>query len=193
MPKKAPLNQDLLATYSAVYRLASRPYGLSKATGGAGRFQFATIYHAATALRDAHVRRVQVAIETSGAAIIWADFVKLTSAVTPATGNPAITPSPIGNQPGSAAEATCLALPTTGGTEGALIETVEWNLGAVGAAPTTNPPPPLVYVDLYNHLNDPETLLPAMRAGKAEGFAVVLDVNAAVTVVAHVIITFSEQ
>src|SRR4029077_3755358 len=178
MPVKGPLNQDVLSTYQAVFRLASRPYGLSKATGGAGRFQFATIYHTSAAVRDVHIRRVQVAVESSSAAaIVWADWVKLTSATTPATGNPAIPPPPISNLVG-AAEVTCLALPTTGGTEGAVLEVVEWNLGVTGAASTVNPPPPLTYVDIYNHLNDPEAEVATIRKGFSEGYAVVIDANA---------------
>src|SRR4051812_16155236 len=128
----ARANQVL--TYTAVYRLAARPFALSRVAAGAERIQLATIYHTAAAVKDVRIRMVEVAVESASAAgILTLDFARLTAAVTPATGNPAITPTPI--DPGDgAAEATCLALPTTGGTEGALYASEEWNLGITGAA-----------------------------------------------------------
>jgi hypothetical protein len=78
------------------------------------------------------LRRVLVMFESETVAgIINFDLVKLTAAVTPATGNPAITPAPA--RGANVAEATALALPTTGGTEGAVIADLEFNTGITGA------------------------------------------------------------
>jgi hypothetical protein len=181
------------ATYTAVFRLTSRAYALSQATGAAGRFQFATIYHAVTAKKNVRLRQVQVALEsTSGAAIILADLVHLDGTVAPATGNPAIVPVPV-DQRDPACEVTCLALPTTAGTvESAPLATVEWNLGTTGAAPTVNPPLPVAWQTLYQApLDEQKPLL--IRAVTAEGYAVTFDANASVTVKALVAITFTEE
>ncbi len=43
-----------LVTYSAVYRLAARPYALSNAFAAAGRKQYATIHHTAAAVKTVH-------------------------------------------------------------------------------------------------------------------------------------------
>ena len=52
-------------TYVATFRLAARPYALSKAFTANTRVQFATIHHAATATKTVKIRRVEVAIESS--------------------------------------------------------------------------------------------------------------------------------
>jgi len=184
-----------VATYVAAFRLAARPYGLSNVFGAAGRTQYATIYHLATATKIVRLRQVLVAVQSaSAAAIIHAELVRLTAAVTPATGNPAITPKPL-DPADVAVEATCLALPTTGGTEdtGSIHANVEWNMGITGAAPTTNPPPSLVYVPLYDDPVGWEGKPPTMRAGVAEGWAVTFDASAAATVIAYVTMRFTEE
>lgn len=185
-------------TYTAIYRLASRPYALSNAFGAAGRKQYAVIYHAATATKLVKVKRVEVALESSSAAaIVMADLVRLTGATAPATGNPAITQSP--QFPGDAvsAETVCLALPTTAGSEGVVHSFLEWNLGITGAASALNPPPALNWYTLWPQVQGagevPENKYPTMRAATAEGFAVTLDSNALSTVRGFVVIEFSEE
>jgi hypothetical protein len=180
-------------TFDADFRLATRPYALSRTAAGPERIQAATLYHGTASTKKVRISVVQVAVESSSAvAIITADLVKLTSATTPATGNPAVTPTP--RDPGDpAAEVTCLALPTTPGTEGALVSMVEWNLGITGAAPTTNPVPGLQFVDLYRVDNQPRLKPLLLRNGQAEGVAVVFDASAAVTYKAFVVVTFTED
>lgn len=121
--------------------------------------------------------------------MVLADIVRITSA--PVTGNPAIIPSAnLSNSP--VAEAVCLSLPTTAGTEGAQFGALEIELGNTGGAPTTNPPPLPSVITLYAdtaHEGEPLTL----RAGVAEGFAVVLDSNAAVAIFAIVRMVFTEE
>lgn len=188
--------QTRLPTYQAVYRVTPRPYALSNAFGAAGRKQFATIHHAAAALKLVKLRHVWIALESaSAAAIVMADLVRITTA--PATGNPAITPAPR-SAGDAAAEATCLALPTTAATEDAnVLATQEWNLGITGAGSTANPPPGLTYYDLLDPgavlAPDDKGRLPEIRPGVLEGWAVTLDASALATVKALVVIEFTEE
>lgn len=190
----SPNSYHRLATYSAVYRLAARPYALSNVFAAAGRKQYATLHHAASATRTVRIRRVQVALRaSSAAAVVNADLLFITTA--PATGNPAIAPSPH-NRIDPSAEAIALALPTTAATESALINSIEYNLGITGAASTANPPPPIDWRDLYNSDGvdgDAAAKAPLLRAGQLEGIAVVLDAGAAATVTAYVRIVFTEE
>lgn len=181
-----------LVTFSAVFRLAARPFALSWASGGAARKQWATIFHAAGATKTVRIRRVTVSIESSSAAaIVMLDLVRLTSATTPATGNPAITP--VAHAPADSVEATCLALPTTAGTESVVISSVEWNLGITGAASIANPPPPLTDVVLYDDQTHMEVKPLEMRAGNAEGFAVSADASASSTIKGYVRMICTEE
>ena len=186
-----------LVTYRAVCRLAARPYALSNAFGAAGRKQYVTIFHGAGAAKNVTLRHVWVACESASAAsITMADLVRLTNATTPATGNPAITPTP--SNPGdAAAEATVLCLPTTAGTEGAVHSTHEWDLGLTSSASTVNPPPGLQWVDLLavGPTNGPdfEGKNPIMRAANAEGWAIIFDCSAAATIKGYVVVEFTEQ
>lgn len=185
----------VLNTYTAVFRLAARPYAISKTFTAGSRFQFATIHHAATAVKTVKLKRVEVALESSSVAgITMADLVRITAA--PATGNPAITPSPT-NPANAAAEATCLTLPTTAGTEGALHSTLEWNLGITGAASVVSPPPALNWYTLWPQTQGAseadENQFPTIRSGVLEGFAVTLDCNAASVVKGYVVIEFTEE
>lgn len=202
MPQRV-LSPKLDQTYFAVYRLAARPYQLSNVFGAAGRKQFATIFHTVAATRLVRLRNVWVALRSASAAVdVMADLVRLTAATPPATGNPAITPRlmrsgivPVG--PG-AAEATCLALPTTAGSEGAdIVSNAMWSLGITGAGSAINPPPPVSWIDLlalsFAESKPEHVELPVMYPGVAEGWAVTLDASAAATVTGLVVIRFTEE
>lgn len=181
-----------LASYSAMYRLASRPFALSWASGGAARKQWASIYHAVGATKTMRIRRVSVSIESaSAAAIVMLDLVRLTAATTPATGNPVITPSP--HAATDTVEATCLALPTTAGVEGTLIASAEWNLGITATGSVINPPPPLTEVLLYDDRTDAEVKPLEIPLSTAGGFAVMADASASATIKGYVRIHFTEE
>lgn len=189
------IQRRILTTYTAVYRLAARPYALSNAFGAAGRKQYATIHHAATAVKTVKLKRVEIALESSSAAgLVVADLVRITTA--PATGNPAITPSPT-NPANAAAESTCLALPTTAATEGALHSMIEWNMGITGSGSTVNPPPGLNWYTLWPQTQGAseadENQFPTIRPGILEGFAITLDASAALTAKGFVVIEFTEE
>lgn len=186
-----------LVTYGAVLRggtLAS-PSHFSNAFAAAGRKQFVTLFHAASATKTVKLRKVRVAVVSNTVAtVIFVDLIRLTSATTPATGNPTITPSPmLSSDP--AAEVTILGLPTTAGTEsGSPIASIEYSLGVTAAASTVNPPPPIAYYDLYVDNNaDGEGTLPTIRAGVAEGFALTMYSSAASTILFIAQIEFTEE
>ena len=128
----------------------------------------------------------------STATVVTAELIRITAA--PATGNPAITPGRH-DQGDAAAEATCLALPTTAGTEGTdILATYEAWLGATVASSTVNPPPIATGVDLLNQFGyDDEMKHPTIRAGVLEGWAVTLESSAAATMNGYVVIEFTEE
>jgi len=184
-----------LITYRALYRLAARPYALSNAFGAAGRKQYATIHHPNTSTKTVKLRHVWLALESSSAAaILVADLVRVTAA--PATGNPAITPTPL-NPGDAAADSVALALPTTAGTEAAIHSFTEWNLGITAGGSVVNPPPPLSWIDLIGLAPgfdpDDEGTLPTIRSGVLEGYAVTLDASVLDTVKGFVLIEFTEE
>jgi hypothetical protein len=183
-----------VATYRALYRAAARPYRLSNLFVANTRKQYATIHHAATATRTVKLRRVAIGLDSvNPAAIFSADLVRITTA--PATGNPAITPARA-TQADAAAEATCLALPTTAATEDAAVySSLMWNVGTTGAGSTVSPMPPIQWWDLLGISAgfDDEAKQPEIRAGVLEGFAVTLDLNAASTLTGYVMIEFTEE
>jgi len=183
-----------LATYRAVYRLATRIFRLSNAFGAAGRKQYATIHHASSATKTVRLRSVKVTIDSAGVAVFCAvELIRITAA--PATGNPAITPI-LADSGDAAVEATCLALPTTAGTEAAApYSQREWNIGAsTTATPAAAPVPPQPQVEMIEQsARDDEAKLPTIRAGVLEGWAVTVDANAAATVTGYVQIEFTEE
>jgi hypothetical protein len=184
------------AIYYATYRVVARPYFSANVFAAAGRKQFATLFHGAASTKLVRIRYVQIFLRnTTAASDTTLDLVWLTAAVTPITGNPAITPTPF-RQNLAAAEATALNLPGTGGTEGALINGYETNQGITGAAPVTQPPAVNIGNVLWPAFTGPGDAPPELilRAGVAEGIAVVVDVSAATTInVSSVIIAFSEE
>lgn len=180
-------------TYHAFYRTTTRAYALDFTFTANTRKQYATIHHAASATKTVRLRRVRFwpYANLVAASDLRVDLVRLTTA--PATGNPAITPTPA-DTGDPVAEATCLALPTTAGTEGALLTSVPVPVGITGAASTANPPSPGTPVDLLNLANyDDEAKMPTIRAGVLEGWAISLDSNAANRFTGFAEIEFTEE
>lgn len=180
-------------TYRAFYRTTTRPYNLDFTFTANTRKQYATIHHAAAAVKTVRLRRARVWVYAVATAAVdlRVDLVRITAA--PATGNPAITPTPA-DTGDAVAEATCLALPTTAGTEGALFSSLPVSIGITGAAPTASPPPVTPPIDLLEKgAYDDEAKMPTIRAGVLEGWSVVLDANTAARVIAHVEIEFTEE
>lgn len=180
-------------TYRAVFRGTTRPYFLSNAFTANTRKQYATIHHAAAATKTVRLRRVQVAVTSNSvAANPRIDLVRITTA--PATANPAITPSRADSSDATA-EATLMGLPTTAGTEEAQVySSLLMTLGVTGAGSTVSPPPAAPWLDLLDgSAFDDEAKLPTIRAGVLEGWAVVIDADAATTITANVRVEFTEE
>lgn len=181
-------------TYAANYRLTTRPYALSWASGGAALKQHATIYHANTAVKTVRIISATVFLKNvSAAATVMIELRRLSLTTAPATGNPAITP--IAHYPGSAAaETTCLALPTTAGSEAGANQgwgAFEQARGITAAASVINPPPNQVVINLYEANQDTEPLI--IRALNAEGYAIIIDASASATILSTCQITFTEE
>lgn len=167
-------------SYAAVYRLAAETAAtaLSAAFTANQNRQLATIHHAATATKTCTLRRVELYVAATAASVVSFDLVRITSA--PATGNPAIT-SVAANPASGAAEVTCLALPTTAGTQAAgQLFSQEMNLGANTALTATWPPDPIVLWPAEG-TDAVDTQDLQMRPGVLEGYAVVGRSVAAVT------------
>lgn len=164
-------------TYTAVYRLGDATVGttnLAFTYVANTNKQLATIYHTGASTKTVRIRKISLILNTSTVAGVFNFEVRPLSATTaPATGNPAITPSKH-NQADAAAEATCLALPTTAGSLVAANQPVGMprtaNFGA-GAAVTNIAyvAPEMVLFDADASW-DKKPLI--MRAGVAEGYAI---------------------
>lgn len=181
--------------YVATYKLATdaAASALSKAHTANSEFQYATIHHLATAVKTVKVRRIELYIAATAASVVEVVLRRLTATTAPATGNPAITPLAT-NTATAAAEATCLALPTTAGsfTAGAALFSQEINLGANTANTTTWPPDPVVLWPAEGDgVDDVSDLV--IRAGVQEGYAVAMRTVAAVTMKATARIIFTEH
>lgn len=175
-------------SYTAVFRLAE----VGARLDGAGFLQvantnkqWATLYHTAAATKEVRLQYCVVWVESwavASQAII--ELRELTGATAPATGNPAITPKPrrVG---GTAAEAACLYLPTTQGSETSPNSPLKGffvDEGIMGAVSTVNPLPQQGFT-LYNSaLEDDEMLPPTLPVGTAGGWAVMLRTVAGTTV-----------
>lgn len=156
--------------------------------------QYATIYHTAAATKTVRLRRVELFIAATAATILNVELRYLNATTAPATGNPAITPRQV-NPADAAAESTCLALPTTGGSFPAAVPlfTQEMNLGA-NTAQTTNFPIDPVSLWPGEGFGDFDTMQDlSMRGGVAEGYAISLRAVAAVALKATVRIIFTEE
>jgi hypothetical protein len=182
-----------IATYRAVFRVAASIYQFSQALVANTRKQVATIHHAAASTKTVRIRSCWFYLTGHNAAALTViDLERITTA--PATGNPAITPTPAG--PGdAAAEATCLLLPTTQATAGAVYSMSPLSAAAAAAAPTLYSDIPAPAIDLMNPTGvpDPEAKLPEIRAGVLEGWAVTLTSSAAPTVSGFIVIEFTEE
>lgn len=186
VPKVGPAR---LNSYGVVARLTTRPYYLSHVFGAAGRFQYLTLFHGAGSTKQARLVELIVWLSTaSAAANIAVDLSRITAATTPATGNPAVIPQ-AASTAAAAAELTALCLPTTQGTELSAanpFRSQDYRLGITGAVPVVDPPPPFQPIVLWPPAGGFAADDPLLRAGVAEGWAIVVDVSVAATIAARV-------
>jgi len=190
-----------VAMYSAHYRLANATAGnrvlLTAALTANTNKQIATIYHAGSATKRVQIKYVEVNyISNSVAGVIELELTPLSATTAPATGNPAITPGK--HDPGdAAAEATCLAIPTTQGSVVNADQTVgiPWaeNLGITGAVSTLSPPPQACKVVLWDSRADGDGKDLIIRAGSAEGYAINVRASATPVVALTAAMIFTEE
>lgn len=183
--------------YTALYRLADATAAtriLSVALTANASKQVATIYHAASATKRVQVKyaSIQVVGATVAAAFEF-ELQPLSATTAPATGNPAITPGKH-DQADGAAEATCLALPTTAGSVTAVNSPVGIGFaqgwGIIANDTNVRPGGPIV---LWDSTADGDGKDLIMRATNAEGYAVIARANAATTLTFICTIIFTEE
>lgn len=188
--------------YTAAYRLADATAAARFLSTGALTAntdkQLATIYHPNTATKRVAIKYVvaSITVLTTVAGTVELEIQPLNLTTAPATGNPAIVPGKH-DQVDGAAEATCLALPTTAGSYTALNSPVGYpfveQIGITGAAPVVNPVAPAHIAELWDSRADGDGKDLIMRSGVAEGFAVIVRSNAASVIVGVVTIVFTEE
>lgn len=191
-------NRKIRETYTAVFRLAEAAVRLDQTFTQVANTnkQWATIYHAVGATKEVDLVRLVCYITAwSVATQAVLELRELTGGTAPATGNPAITPKPrrVG---GTAAEVTCLYLPTTQGTETAVnspLASIIIDEGVMGAASIVNPLPNQEIVLYDGSKEDDESLLPTLPVGTAGGWAVMLRAVGAPAVRMTVVATFTEE
>jgi hypothetical protein len=191
-----------ISTYTAIFRLALAAASSKLAFTFVANTdkQLATIYHAATAVKRVTLRRAWVEIVSTGAVAgeLQLELRQLSATTAPATGNPAITPAKRDSSIATA-EATCLALPTTAGSEvaanspsGIAILNLAASLGTASGTGLL-PRDPMV-ITLYDEASaDDEEMAPAMRAGVAEGWAIIGRSTAAIPLNFIARMVFSEE
>ena len=160
-------------TFGIVVRRSTRDYNVPIVFGAAGRSQLFTLY-LSTAVQ-ATLLSVDVGLfETTAAAEIWAELVRINSQP---TGGVTIAPTA---QDGGTSAADTRRNGTGGAAEiGLGIGAAVWRVGITGAVPTTYPASPLVWQSLYDVSAIDEA---RPRVGNGEGFGVFVDCNVAATV-----------
>lgn len=188
-----------LVTYSAAYRLGDATagqLGLTFTFVANTNKQLVTIYHTAASTKTIKLRKITLTPSAGAAGVFDFEVRALSAAAAPTTGNPAITPRTHDPADG-AAEATCLALPTTPGglvgvDTGTVSEVFSWNAAAAAAQGSASG---LAGQDivLYEYKDGSEMKPLIMRAATAEGFAVSGRCSAAVALRFTVHILFTEE
>jgi hypothetical protein len=187
-------------SYTAVFRLAEAAARLDQTFTQVANTnkQWATIHHAASATKEIRLQRVWVYITSDTVAGIQGviELRELSVTTPPATGNPAITPRAhrIGT---GAAEATCLYLPTTQGSEAAVnspLGHVPFDTGISGVVSTVNPVPILTPVVLWDaNADDDEVMNATAPVGVYGGWAVMIRTVGAPVLRATVFMRFTEE
>lgn len=185
-------------SYTAVARLAEAAARLDQTFTHVANTnkQWSTLHHTAAATKELRLQRVQVRITAFTVATQFVlELRELSSATPPATGNPAITPRAhrIGT---GAAEATCLYLPSTQGSEAAANSPLghfsgDWAVWAAPAAQTQNGD--FVFVLYDASQEDDEVLPPTAPVGVYGGWAVMLRTVGIPAVRMTVIWKFTEE
>ncbi len=187
----------LRESYTAVCRLAEAAGRLDQSFTQVANTnkQWATLHHTAGATKEVRLRQCVCYITAWSVATQGILELRQISAA-PATGNPAITPTPH-RRGGTAAEAVVLYLPTTAGTEAGVNSPLGhrvFDYGIMGAVSTVNPMPLVNPIVLYDaSLEADEVLPPTLPVATLDGWAVMLRTVGAPVVRMTVVFKFTEE
>lgn len=190
------ISKRAIRSYTAVFRLAEAAAQLDQTFTQVANTNkhWATLHHVAASVKTVGLMRCTVFIQT------WATASKAILELrqintAPATGNPAITPTPH-IRGDIAAESICLYLPTTQGTDAGVntpISHVLLNLGIVAGDPVLNPPEANRGIVLYDAQEAQELTQPELSAGTLDGWAVMLRAVTGTAVRLTVVMKFTEK
>lgn len=182
------------STYAAVGRIAAvnARGSLSFAQTANTDKQWLTLHHAASSTKLVRIMYVGfMLVDTSAASVMNFDVRHITSA--PATGNPAVTPTPH-NRGNAATECTALALPTTAGTTTTTESLAYQEFDAGIMAATTSLGANQGRIDLYtNDRVSDESQALELRPGVLEGIAIIVRTVGGITVNGIPIIRYTEE
>jgi hypothetical protein len=190
--------RKLRESYTAVCRLAEAAARLDQTFTQVANTnkQWATLHHTAGATKEVRLQKCLVYLTADTTVGIQGIFELRQISAAPATGNPAITPTPA-RRGGTAAEAVCLYLPTTAGTEANVnspLGHVPFDTGISGAVSTVNPVPILAPIVLYDaSAEDDEVMPPVLPVATLDGWAVVVRTVGAPVLRLTVIWKFTEE
>jgi hypothetical protein len=189
-------------TYTAVFRLAETTARLDQTFTQVANTtkQWATLHHTAGATKEVRLQKCVVWITGWTTVAMQAVLELRQISAAPATGNPAITPTPR-RRGGTAAEAVALYLPTTAGTEAnanSPLAHIPFDYGIMGAVSTANPLAGLEYgpgsLLLYDSSQeDDEAMPPVLPVGTLDGWAVCLRSVGAPVVRLTCMMVFTEE
>lgn len=181
-------------TTFAVRAMLTNTTPLSNVFPGVVFAQYLTFFHPATATKKVRILSLDWALVASSAAVdITAHIFRLSSAVEPATGNPAATVTSLSRDGGSA-ETTVLCLPTTTGvTTGGAIVSDFARVGVTGAGSAANPPSGENWRPMLPHPDMPGFTPLDFRAGVAEGYVFQIEPSGAATVDVIIRAVFTEE
>jgi hypothetical protein len=192
--------RKLRESYTAVFRLAEAAARLDQTFTHVANTnkQWATLHHTGASTKEVRLQSC-VAWITSAITAAPQGIIELRQiSAAPATGNPAITPTPH-RRGGTAAEAICLYLPTTAGTEANVNSPLGHHVfdEAVSVA-TAAFAHPQGYgrggIVLYDaSLEDDEVMPPVLPVGTLDGWAVVTRLTGATVMRMTVVMKFTEE
>jgi len=193
--------RKLRESYTAVFRLAETTARLDQSFTQVANTtkQWATLHHTVGATKEVRLLKCSVFLTVATTAVIQGvlELRQLTAATAPATGNPAITPTPH-RRGGTAAEAVCLYLPTTQGTEANVnspLAHIPFDYGIMTAtASTVNPLIQIPELVLYDASREgEEEMPPVLPVATLDGWGVCMRTVGAPILRMTVVMRFTEE
>jgi len=177
--------------YRAVFKPTGTAIGLSNTfTANTGK-QYATLFHTVGSTKTVKIRGIwfQFVDNSSNNNLMRVEVLRLTATTAPATGNPVITAA-LANTGDASHEVSCLALPTTQGSEGSYFITTAHSVANGGGAQS---PDLFATQPIYTWENGREAKPITLRAGVAEGIAIRIFSQGGSTITAEITVEFTEE